>query len=79
MTISEHFNIDDLLAVCLHFAEEVDDVFGDISKHNYLSCSLESRWMCLQEDIVLLSSSLPVVYDKRIEPLLEYHGEVSSL
>ena len=46
MTISEHFNIDDLLAVCLHFAEEVDDVFGDISKHNCLVYQLIVRQTC---------------------------------
>jgi hypothetical protein len=39
MTISEHSGIDDLLAVCLHFAEEVDEAFGDISKHGGDFCS----------------------------------------
>jgi hypothetical protein len=38
MTISEHSNIDDLLAICLHFTEEVDEAFGDILKHDSHSC-----------------------------------------
>lgn len=43
MTISEPSNIDDLLAVCLHFAEEVDEAFGDILRYGGDFCSLESR------------------------------------
>lgn len=34
MTISEHFEIDDLLAVCLHFAEVNKLSLGNISKHD---------------------------------------------
>ena len=36
MTISEHSSIDDLLAVYLHFAEGVDEAFGDILKQYHL-------------------------------------------
>ena len=36
MTISEHFNIDDLLAICLDFAEGINEVSGDVSKRNRL-------------------------------------------
>lgn len=43
MTISEHSGIDDLLAVCLHFAEQVDKAFGDILKIGGRSYSLESK------------------------------------
>lgn len=41
MTISEHSPIDDLLAVCLHFTEEVDERFADILEHYSRSLSVE--------------------------------------
>jgi hypothetical protein len=40
MTISEPSNIDDLLAVCLHFAEGEKTFFGDIFKRGGGVCSL---------------------------------------
>ena len=47
MTISEHSGIDDLMVVRLHFAEEVDEAFGDIFKRGGGFCSLDSRRMNL--------------------------------
>lgn len=66
MTISEHSPIDDLLVVCLHFAEEVDVktsvMFGSIT---VVAVSV----------LTFIGLKSCVAHDDRIESLLKYRDD----
>jgi hypothetical protein len=59
MTISEHSGIDDLMVVCLHFAEEEKTSFGDISKNGGCSCLMDSCRMNLRTSLIQLTQDSP--------------------